>query len=252
MRLPFRSRFSFAHACRAPLRRVYSGRVLAAVLCVGLAACASKNPLIDDDNAPVMARSEASPAVTAKPATTLKPDTAAAASSSTATAPEAAAPQVASAESAAPQSSTPSGVQTIRRSRFLGFLTPYRPDIQQGNFVSKEMLAQLRNGMTPEQVRFVLGTPLLTDMFHADRWDYVFRLQSGKGDVTQSRVVLFFKDNRLARWEGGDLPTEADYLARIAGAFKMQSADQQRPARSAPSGGGDTGAPGLPIPMPQR
>ena len=50
--------------------------------------------------------------------------------------------------------------------------SPYRPDIQQGNFVSQEMLAQLKVGQTREQVLFILGTPLLTDIFHADRWDY--------------------------------------------------------------------------------
>jgi outer membrane protein assembly factor BamE len=120
-------------------------------------------------------------------------------------------------KNAAPASAT-AGVQTIKERRFLGFLTPYRIDIQQGNFVSEEMVSQLKEGMTPDQVRFVLGTPLLTDIFHANRWDYPFRLQKGNGEVTISRVTVFFKDNRLARFEGGDLPTEKDYLARLAGA----------------------------------
>jgi len=107
--------------------------------------------------------------------------------------------------------------------RVLGFLTPYRIDIQQGNFVSREMVAQLKEGMqrkegvTPEQVRFVLGTPLLTDVFHADRWDYVFRLKKGTGEVISSRVTVFFKDNRLVNIEGDTLPTEQEYLAFIAG-----------------------------------
>lgn len=106
--------------------------------------------------------------------------------------------------------------------RFLGILTPYRVDVQQGNFVSREMLEQLqeamrrKEGVTPEQVRFVLGTPLLTDVFHADRWDYVFRLQKGNGEVLSSRVTVFFADGRVARVEGGDLPTEAEYLNLIA------------------------------------
>lgn len=111
------------------------------------------------------------------------------------------------------QTTGPSGMQ-----RILGILSPYRPDIQQGNFVSQEMVAQLKEGMTQDQVRFVLGTPLLTDIFHAERWDYVFRLAKGNGELTTSRVTVFFKDNRLARFEGGDLPTEKDYLSRIAGA----------------------------------
>ena len=61
-------------------------------------------------------------------------------------------------------------------------ITPYRMVIQQGNFISQEMVSQLKPGMTREQVRFILGTPLVTDIFHADRWDYVFfrELPNGK------------------------------------------------------------------------
>lgn len=110
-----------------------------------------------------------------------------------------------------------SGVtQSEEKARLFGILPIYRADIQQGNFVSKEMVAQLRVGMTPEQVRFVLGTPLIADAFHADRWDYPFRIKDGKGKVTSSLVSVFFKDGRVARFEGGDLPNEKDYLQRIA------------------------------------
>ncbi len=122
-----------------------------------------------------------------------------------------------------------SGVTTTgptETQRFLGFLRPYRIDIQQGNFVSREMVAQLKEGMqrqdglTREQVRFALGTPLLTDVFHADRWDYIFRLKKASGEVISSRVTVFFKDNRLVNIEGGVLPTEQEYLAFIAGTGK--------------------------------
>ena len=109
------------------------------------------------------------------------------------------------------------GVQTTKNRRFLGIFSPYRVPIQQGNFVSQEMVDQVKQGMTREQVRFALGTPLLTDLFHADRWDYPFRLQRGNGEVISSRVTVYFKDNLLERIEGGDLPTEADYLARLTG-----------------------------------
>jgi outer membrane protein assembly factor BamE len=103
----------------------------------------------------------------------------------------------------------------------LSILTPYRVDIQQGNFVSKEMVAQLRPGMTRDQVRFVLGTPLLNDMFHANRWDYEFRLIKGNGELMTSRVSAFFKDDLLEHFEGGDnLPTESEYLSLIAGSYK--------------------------------
>ena len=87
------------------------------------------------------------------------------------------------------------GAQTTtatKLQKFLWVFSPYRPDIQQGNFVSQEMLTQLQVGQTREQVRFILGTPLLTDIFHADRWDYPFRLARGSGETTSSRVVVFF------------------------------------------------------------
>lgn len=107
-------------------------------------------------------------------------------------------------------------VQTVQKSKLFGVVPVYRPDIQQGNFISKEMVAQLKVGMTPEQVRFVLGTPLLTDLFHETRWDYPFRIRKGDGEITSSRVVVFFKEGRVSHFEGGDLPEENDYLLRIA------------------------------------
>ncbi len=125
---------------------------------------------------------------------------------------------VAAAAAASPGAQTirPTGVRGI-----LGVFAPFRIDIQQGNFISSEMLAQLKVGMTPEQVRFTLGTPLLVDIFHAPRWEYIFRLQRSSGEVTTSRVAVFFKDDRVSSFEGGDLPTEAEYLARIAGAAPL-------------------------------
>jgi outer membrane protein assembly factor BamE len=83
-----------------------------------------------------------------------------------------------------------------------GWLAPYRIDIQQGNFVSQEMVAQLKRGMTKEQVRFVLGTPLVTDIFHADRWDYVYLLDRPGQPRVQRRLAVFFEGDRLSRLEG--------------------------------------------------
>ncbi|MGN6702174.1 MAG: outer membrane protein assembly factor BamE [Burkholderiaceae bacterium] len=127
-------------------------------------------------------------------------------------------PAVTAAEQAkAREAADTSGVQVVKQKRLFGIFTPYRIDIQQGNFVSEEMLAQVRDGMTRDQVLFALGTPLLTDIFHADRWDYPFRLRKGSGEIITSRVTMFFSGNRLVRHEGGNLPTEADYLALLAG-----------------------------------
>src|SRR3569833_3344941 len=88
------------------------------------------------------------------------------------------APAATAASSAAPSAAAQdaSGVQTIKQRRFLGFLSPNRANIQQGNFVSREMVAQLKPGMTPDHVCFVFGLLFLFDIFHADRWDYPFRL----------------------------------------------------------------------------
>lgn len=112
------------------------------------------------------------------------------------------------------------GAQTVQASKlqkFLWFFSPYRPDIQQGNFVSQEMLSQLKVGQTREQVRFILGTPLLTDVFHENRWDYPFYLARGNGELTSSRVTVYFKDDKVDRIDGGNLPTEREYIERIAG-----------------------------------
>ena len=116
------------------------------------------------------------------------------------------------------------GAQTTKASKlqkFLWVFSPYRPDIQQGNFVSQEMLNQLKPGQTREQVRFLLGSPMLADMFHADRWDYPFYLARGDGELTTSRVTVYFKDNVVERFDGGNLPTEREYIDRIAGPTKF-------------------------------
>jgi outer membrane protein assembly factor BamE len=82
------------------------------------------------------------------------------------------------------------------------YLTPHRVDVRQGNFVTQEMVAQLKTGQTRDQVRFVLGTPLLADQFHGDRWDYIYRFQPGRGELQQRRLAVFFENNKLARVEG--------------------------------------------------
>ena len=83
-----------------------------------------------------------------------------------------------------------------------GWLAPYRIDIQQGNFVSQDMVAQLKRGMTKEQVRFVLGTPLVTDIFHAERWDYVYLLERPGQPRVQRRLAVFFENDKLSRLDG--------------------------------------------------
>lgn len=83
-------------------------------------------------------------------------------------------------------------------------LNPFKIDVRQGNYVSQDMVAQLKPGQTKDQVRFILGTPLIVDAFHTDRWDYVYRFQPGRGPLEQRRLIVYFEDNRLVR-VGGDV-----------------------------------------------
>jgi len=83
-----------------------------------------------------------------------------------------------------------------------GPLAPYRIDIQQGNFVSQDMVSELKHGMSKDQVRFLLGTPLVTDIFHGNRWDYVYMLDQPGKPVVKRRLAVFFDGDRLSRVEG--------------------------------------------------
>jgi outer membrane protein assembly factor BamE len=121
-------------------------------------------------------------------------------------------------------------------------LTPYRMDVQQGNVVTQEMVEKLRPGMTPSQVRFILGTPLVVDAFHKDRWDYVYRF-SKRGTLQESRrIVIVFQDDKLARIEGDVVPAKpgsTDAGVTIApGAGKSGAAkpamEKARPEPAAP------------------
>jgi outer membrane protein assembly factor BamE len=98
-------------------------------------------------------------------------------------------------------------------------ITPYRITVVQGNFVSKEAASQMQVGMSRAQVKQLLGTPLLTDIFHADRWDYVFYFKRGSTNVVQQRdFVIMFAGDRVASWTGGeDLPSNLELLAEIDG-----------------------------------
>ncbi len=95
-------------------------------------------------------------------------------------------------------------------------LNPYRFEIQQGNFVSKEMASQLRVGMTREQTRFILGTPMHMSIFHANQWDYVFFLRDTEGKVQKRQFSVFFDKEVLSRWQGDELPSETEVDKRAS------------------------------------
>jgi outer membrane protein assembly factor BamE len=120
---------------------------------------------------------------------------------------------------------------------FAQHITPYRITVVQGNFVSAEAASQMKVGLTRDQVKALLGTPLLADMFHADRWDYVFYFKRGSTSVVQQRdFVVLFAGNTVASWSGGEnLPSNLELLAEIDGdkGVKLAAATAAATAASA-------------------
>ena len=94
-------------------------------------------------------------------------------------------------------------------------ITPYRVEVVQGNFVSREQVESLRAGMSRQQVKEALGTPLLSSVFHADRWDYVFTLRRQGVEPQARKLTVFFKDNVMTRFEGDTMPSEAEFVATL-------------------------------------
>ncbi len=96
-----------------------------------------------------------------------------------------------------------------------GLVTPYKIDILQGNVVTREQVQALQPGMSREQVRNILGTPLLASVFHADRWDYVFAFRRQGQEPQQRRVAVFFRGGVLERFESDELPSEEEFVASL-------------------------------------
>ncbi len=99
--------------------------------------------------------------------------------------------------------------------RVSSMVTPYKVDVVQGNFVSREQVQALQPGMTRQQVKEILGTPLVTSLFHGDRWDYVFTLKRPGVDVQERKLTVFFKGDAFDRVEGDEMPTEAEFVASL-------------------------------------
>lgn len=91
----------------------------------------------------------------------------------------------------------------------------HRIDVQQGNVISQDALNQLTPGMTRRQVQYVIGSPMIADTFHQNRWDYIYRMQTGNGEVTEQHVTLLF---------------DGDTLTSISGSMRPQDIDAQTPA----------------------
>jgi len=99
--------------------------------------------------------------------------------------------------------------------RVAGVVSPYRVEVVQGNFISREQVEALKPGMSRQQVREILGTPLVTSLFHADRWDYVFTMRRDGVAPQQRRLSVHFQGEAFQRAEGDTLPTESEFVATL-------------------------------------
>ena len=99
---------------------------------------------------------------------------------------------------------------------FLGLITPYRIDIVQGNAITSEMVAKVRPGLTRTQVRDLLGSPMLADPFHANRWDYVFTFRRPGSELQRRSVVAHFEGDVLKKLDAPTLPSEKEFVAAIS------------------------------------
>ena len=109
-----------------------------------------------------------------------------------------------------------SAVDETQRAWMNKVFRPYVPDVVQGNFISSEQYAKLQLGMNREQVRQILGTPLLASYFHANRWDYIFEFKrSGQPISKERRVTVFFDGDKVVKFQGDALPTEVEMVAEI-------------------------------------
>jgi outer membrane protein assembly factor BamE len=134
------------------------------------------------------------------------------------------------------------GCQSLQSSdNFLGFITPYRLEVVQGNVVTREQAALVKPGMSRSQVRDILGSALLTDPFHADRWDYVFTIKRQGAEPQARAIVVQFDGETLKSIEtGGELPAEREFVASIDTAKTRRAppvlvlTEEQRKALPAP------------------
>ena len=107
------------------------------------------------------------------------------------------------------------GCTPLMTSRWTNVFLPYRVEVVQGNVVTREQIARIVPGLSRAQVREILGSPLVTDIFHADRWDYVFMLNRPGAPVYKRSVVVIFEGDKLARVEAPELPTDSEFIDSI-------------------------------------
>lgn len=121
-----------------------------------------------------------------------------------------------------------------------GLITPYRMEIVQGNVVTKEQMERVRVGMTRRQVRDALGAPLVTDIFHAERWDYIFLIRRQGAEPQRRAITLVFSGDALRTIDSPELPSEKDFVSSITRqrdafpARKLELTEEERAALPKP------------------
>jgi outer membrane protein assembly factor BamE len=108
--------------------------------------------------------------------------------------------------------------------RVAGLVTPYRVEVVQGNFVSKEQREALQVGMPRAQVRDILGSPLVTSVFHADRWEYVFTIRRQGQEPQQRKLTVFFQGDALAKVENDTLISEEEFVGSLSAGRRLGKA----------------------------
>ena len=132
------------------------------------------------------------------------------------------------------------GCEALQRTdSLMGFITPYRIDIVQGNAVTKEQAELIKPGMSRLQVRDVLGTPLVSDPFHAQRWDYIFTLRRPGAEAQRRSVVVVFDGDVVKSVDAPGLPSEREFVASISRtkdprAPKLDLSEEERKALPTP------------------
>lgn len=132
---------------------------------------------------------------------------------------------------------------------------PYRADVQQGNWITTEQVSQLEPGMSRAQVRFILGTPMLQDALHANRWDYTYYNKPGYGKEELRQFTVWFDGDLLVRWEGDAQPDRQPFERTDTGASdKARQPSAEPEASSQPNAEAnaieEAASPAQPQPLP--
>lgn len=143
----------------------------------------------------------------------------------------------------------------VNKDKVLGIVTPYKVEVVQGNVITSEQAALVKPGQSRSQVRDILGSPLLTDVFHADRWDYIFTIRRQGAAAQRRQVTVLFDGDELKSINAPELPAEREFIASIdtfkssgkAPSLALSEEQMKRlPAPAAPSADAPAAAPALP------